>query len=645
VGRALAHAGWILALVASALAVHGWIEQPWPVPDDLRGAWAMASALLGGCGALLSAFACVAAARGWRPRPLLLLAFPTAALLVAASGLLVEIQGLLSEYAELWSGKGQDVRVARLGGPGGGALYGAALGALWAAVGYAAAGAVPSLAPAGDGSGARPRFDPVAWTTGPLAAVALVAVFLLTYALLPRVILEYGLAQAISELGQTLDGLGTVRGAWFMLPQLPLVLVLLGLPLVLRPLYASIASAADERGTRAGLALASTLGLGGAGAFALLALGSARGLHFLTALLLGNVATKQQFLANIRVDGLRLGHTALPEAVAWLVLLAVLAVPVLAAAWADLRRAVAPVGLVSLAVLAAFGLRTANGVGVAADFGPVCERECSEVDRVSTLLRGAAPQWGHQMLYDPCSLTVMIPDDVRAPVVDTDNCPEVSVNVVVDADSVLLDGVRVGGLEALAHDGEAADALRFELEEKAEDALAIARRMPSLPMTGRYLLLVDASHDWATADAARIAAGEAGWCDAHFVVAAPGGHEPEWVRTVPTGLRRGSSPHPGNTCGLAIRADGYAVLTPAGHATDIPAGESPVNHLDALLGPHARNTTLVLCPDDHQRIENVLRLQVELEPRFDKVILDSVCDQVQIAGSPDRYCDRFTAEN
>ncbi len=601
----------------------------------------MVGAALGGSGALLAAGGCIASARGWRTRPLLLLALPCAALVASGVGLYVQVDELLAQFEEQWSAYGHDTRVGLIGSAGRALLYDAGLGALWAAVGFAGAIGAAAAVRSSPGAPARRDFDPVIWAAGPLAAGTLATVYLLGHAHLVQRLRTDGVDAALRTVGESVTGLANVFGAWLLLPQLPWLLTLVGLPLVLSPLFGVMTRSDLDRGRRAGLSVAAILGIGAAGALSMLSVGGGRFLHQLVYLGGGLLQLQTTYFRYPMIDGFRTARAAQPEAAAWLLLLGVLAIPVLLAGWIEVRRALLPVGLVALAGLAAFGGRGGAAFRVAHVFGPVCQEACTELQRVTTVVRGGRPQWLRQMAVDRCPRDVRVDPGLHLPVVETDTCADVGLHLRIGPDDVTVDGVLMGGIEVLAEDGDLAELRRKVLEEKAEDARAVASRNPSYPFQGEYLLAVDTSHDWAVVDAARHAAGEAGFCDPHLVVVLPGHADPPWIRMVPTGLRRGSSTPQTTTWGLAIREGGHALLAPDGTVTGLPV-ELPV--LDALAGqtvPTSAGTTLVLCPDDDLRIAPVLRLAVELDARFDRVILDSACDDVQIAGSPDPFCTRF----
>ena len=631
-------------LVASAAAAYVWIDQPWPGwpgLGDPQGSWALAAAVLGGFGALLAAGACLASAMERRPRPLLLLVLPSAALVVSAAGLVAHTGDVLALYAAAAGTRGSDSLAVITGYPAAAALYGLGLGATWAGVGFAAAIAAGASVPTAER--VRRRFDPGPWAAGLLLVAVLAAVLLLGCADFPRVLRDQGIDVTIQRVGEAATGLATIRGGWLLLPQLPWVLALVALPAVLRPVVAGAAGELSHRGARIGLAVGGALGLGGAGALALMAIGGGRMLHCLVVLMGANSEAKQAFLANTWISGFPVVYAALPEAGAWLVLVGLLAVPAAIAARGELIRALVPVAFVALALLAAFGLRAVASVQVAGEFGPVCEQDCTELGRVTTVLRGGRPQRKAQMAYDSCGRMVNLPHGIRLPVLATDRCVEVGVILMVGREEVTLDDVDAGGLAALTEDGEAAELLRRQFAEKAEDAKAVAARNPNMPFRGRFLLAVDESHGWRVARAAIEAAGSGGFSDPRFLVAAHGSANPQWVRMVPVGLKPGTSTPASSTWGLALDDNWATILDPAGTSIRVPSGMTVADEVIRKIGPQAARSSLVICPADNQDVRAVLKLVVELTPRFDKTLVDPTCDEVWIAGSPDRYCDRFGA--
>ncbi len=113
--------------------------------------------------------------------------------------------------------------------------------------------------------------------------------------------------------------------------------------------------------------------------------------------------------------------------------------------------------------------------------------------------------------------------DLELPMSSSTKEPEVSVNVVVSRLSISVDGVKVIDVEnsEVAEEykrGPIISPLYDTLQEKADDAKAVAARNPSQPFKGRLLLQCDKSTEFSLLREVMYTAGQAQFGEFKFVV-------------------------------------------------------------------------------------------------------------------------------
>jgi len=644
--RGLFHALGILALAALGVLIQLTIEQPWPISGQL-GDWAWVWGGLGVTCALGCALAAVAAGAGWQPRPLVLLALPSALLVAAGAVLFVGVGDVLATYDEVVADELYEVRWKQLVWRGTFVWMEAALAAMWAAIGFTSSVAVAGArAPL---PGQRRGFDVVALVPGPLAAAFAAAVFVLFYGAFDMVLVRNGVGAAFAHVGETFAGLGFVEAAWLLLPIAPWLLILLVLPAGYRPLQivGRVDTGEGDGGKRCALALAGLSGVAAAATFGVVASGRASTLHHIIAVSSAKtLAETQAFLSMPFVSGGRVGHAAVPTTAAILAALGGLALLLLLTGRPRVRPLVLPGLLVGLAFLGASGQRLGATARVGAAFGPVCEEDCTHLDRATALLRGADYIPNERMRQDPCGRFAGYGPkarDLALPRVPGGECIQApSATLRVGREALDLDGqlFPLSLLEEAVRGDRESGGLAHRLQEKFDDARAVAVRNPSQPVT--YLMLgIDASYPWATVAGLRRAAGEGGWCVTAFFVDDPAFDEPTSTRLIPVGLSAGKATRPELTHGLAVTAGGLELLTATGDRHPVNASTPGLDPAILRLRPAAARSTLVLCPDDDRSIEEVLRLRQSLVPLFDQVLFESTCEEAWVAGTPDPFCARF----
>lgn len=594
--RGIAHALGILALAALGVLIQLTIEEPWPIAGQLgAGAWVWGAA--GVVCALGCAVAAVAAGAGWRPRPVLVLALPSALLVAAGAVLFVGVGQVLVIYDDILAGRLYEIRWEQLAWRGTFVWMEASLAAMWAGIGFASA------------------------------------------------------AAAFRALGNTAAGLALVDAAWLLLPLTPWVLVLLVLPSAFRALQVvgQTAPGEEDGGRRTGLVLAAMVGMAAAAAIGIVATGRTAGLHHIIAARSAQTASAlQAFLAAPYVNGFRVGHAAVPAAGAFGVALGGLALLLLVTGRPRIRATVVPLVFVGLALLVSFGLRVGATLRVVADFGPICEESCTDLDRVTALLRGAEAQRRDQLRVDPCAFASewdLAAADLRLPRVPEGECPEVGTVLRVGREIIDIGGSQwsVSALDDPRVDGRNAGRFDAQLRDHRETEEAIIIRNPSQGPHPVLILSIDASHPWATVERVRELAGAAGWCDMEFIVNDPGFQEPESPRRFGVGVPPATSIRPEFIHGRQITADGKHLVTSAGASHSIRASQPALDPAIQRLRPASSGSTLVVCPAPDRSLEEVLRVRQSLVPAFDRVILDPTCDQVRLGGVPGSFCERIEA--
>ncbi len=113
--------------------------------------------------------------------------------------------------------------------------------------------------------------------------------------------------------------------------------------------------------------------------------------------------------------------------------------------------------------------------------------------------------------------------DLQLPISSAKKEPEVSVNVVVSRSSISVDGVKVIDVRdsAVADEykrGTMITPLYDTLQEKADDAKAVAARNPSQPFKGRLLLQCDKTMRFSLLREVMYTAGQAQFGEFKFVV-------------------------------------------------------------------------------------------------------------------------------
>ena len=118
-------------------------------------------------------------------------------------------------------------------------------------------------------------------------------------------------------------------------------------------------------------------------------------------------------------------------------------------------------------------------------------------------------------------------EDLRLPSSSAIQAPEVAVNVVVSRSQIVVDGEPVldlaleEGVPVVPEDamrGNLISQLQEVLEEKADDAKAIAERSPDHPFEGRLLLQCDRSTPFSLVRSVMYTAGQAHFGQFKFVV-------------------------------------------------------------------------------------------------------------------------------
>jgi hypothetical protein len=649
--RGIVHALGILALATLGVVIQLTIEEPWPIAGQVGvGAWVWGG--LGVTCAVACAVAAVASGMGWRPRPLVLLALPCALLVAAGGVLFVGVGDVLSTYDEKLTDRLYEIRWGQLVWRGTFVWMEAALAAMWAGIGFAAAVAVAGArAPL---PGQRRGLDVVALVPGPLAAGWAVAVFLLFYGSFDLVLTRDGVGAAFSAVGETLAGLGHVEAAWLLLPLAPGLLILLILPSLFRPLQVvgRVDPGGGDGGRRCGLALAGLGGVAAAAALGIVAFGRATTLHNIIAARSANtVAEVQVFLSMLFVSGGRVGHAAVSTTAATLLALAGLALLLLLTGRPRLRPLALPGLVVGLAFLLSSGLRLGATARVGVEFGPVCEDDCTELDRATALLRGAEAIRNDQMRVDPCERNnevYITRADLRLPVVPADACLMVGTLLKVGRQTL---GLNLGewtldALEDPQLDGRNAGRFDASLRNFCETEKEIITRNLHRPLLRPHpvlVLAVDQSHRWATVQRVLDLAGEAGWCDTEFVVAAPGFEDPRSYRRIGTGLPPATSIRPELIHGLVLSGEGKTLITSSGERHALSATPLSLDPAIQRLRPSPAQSTLVLCPADDRSLEEVLRVRQSLARGFARVIFDPTCDDIWLGGSPGSFCERVGA--
>ena len=550
--RAVVHALCIVALAGLGWWIHLSTDYPFPGPlaPDFReaavvGAWKWIPGAAGSAGLLLCAVACFFASKRRGTWLLLIPIVPVGILGLAALGYHGEVRDLVVGFGtpEVRS-RGYQSMSWWLSANAYAVQLVLARGILWTWLAYLAVAAAAACTPA-----PRREGDVTfrwAWPATTATALAgLLLVYVLCHAGVFFRLLHARHLDPWGQLGAAAKGLVDPQSLAIQSPFLASLAILVVLTSLLLPLWPRVADLAGRSTPHAREARA-VAGVAVFGAcvtqgLAFWSMASARlMLNFHVALIASTASAKQAVLGLWGLHSPFKDYRAgAPICIALLVTAVVIAGPLLVPSLRARRALVSSTLLLALALAVFAGVRSSAFLQLSTELAPDCTEQCTELDRMAAALTFSRIQHSKQLLSDRCwgSPGVAESDDLRLVRMESDRCPEIAVQLHLRRNEVLIDSMPIntpvaGQVFAPSCDPELLHRVRAHLDDKVEDAQAIAARNPSFRFKGRLVVIPDRSTPSGALDCLMSEAYAAGFTDPRIVVARPGRPFPLLLRTV-----------------------------------------------------------------------------------------------------------------
>jgi hypothetical protein len=531
--------GWALRLTENTPLVRpwAWLAAEW----EALGIWGWAPAALGCLGLGLCLVACLVVGSGrrfWLPA---LLVVPALCLTLCAALFYIEIRDLVNTFADA------DVRNGNYSGAVqwlSGHAYFAQLplvrGTRWAALSLVGAAIAAGCTAAPDHD--KPDGLRLGWPLVTFGAVLLaLTVYVFGCARIFRSIGESPIQWG--DLGRTLESLTYPAPLVMQLPVFVGLSVLGLLPLVLMNLRPQLAElqGLPTRLLDSARATAATATLAAGVAFGLGAWLSASS----SAIQLTHWAlSSASFESRRHVWGILSGYSSsltyiagVPLSLATLAVAVVVAAPMLVTSLRAWPRWMVPFALVAIPWLLFAGIRGAALPHISRYMDPGCTEQCTDLDRIATLLALSRLQHNRQIIRDRCDDAVWVRQGRSLTIAryESDQCPDIAVNLRLEQHAIQIDGVSSHRTEGtpLTCDPDLLSRVRVELAEKIEQHKAVAVRNPGMPrFEGHLTVIPDRDTPAGTLDCLLAAAFEAGFTKPSVVVARPAPPFPLLVRIV-----------------------------------------------------------------------------------------------------------------
>lgn len=543
--RPLLHAAAIAALLALGGLLQYGLHRPWGGYRDL-GWWLWVPAavtVVGGIGCAVGGFY---TARGGVVVPAWVLVVPAVVAGLAAVAWIGEVGALVEQI--------RDPGVIALGPTAGDRMVAEAamrchqkayLALTWAGLGFAAAAVVAGCRP--PPAAQNPDVHrTVLWRAMTISAVVgcgAIAAFLFKYtAVITR--LRHSGVNAWTVIQKQTLGLHEVDAAWMVTPMFAAVAVIALLPILVLALWPRqnpldeisdhARASARAAGAAAQLGVAATLGL------AMWVKASPTLISFLwySTTLFRRWELGNKIMAGEYPDPWLFYRTGVTSIIAITVAGVLVSLPLLVTAGRHTRRWLLPMGILLLTIA---GLGVSRSVAVTKAhraFGPLCNANCVERDKAVSLLCLQRYPKNSEMLRDKCYV-YSLPEDVdfRLPRAESTHCPMVSVRIATRRSKLKVDGVSIielmdWGTKDDSDPSSGGPRLLPVLEEKADDARAIAARNPNQPFDGLITLALDERTPMGLVDRIRRTALEASFHDQALIVHLPGSSRIPRHRTI-----------------------------------------------------------------------------------------------------------------
>ncbi len=550
--RAIVHALCIVALAGLGWWIHLSTDYPFPGPlaPDLReaavvGAWTWIPGAAGSAGLLLCAVACFFATKRHGTWLLLVPIVPVGVLGLAALGYHGEVRDLVVGIGdpEVRS-RGYQSMTWWLSANAYAVQLVLARGLLWTWLAYLAVAVAAACAPAPRGEGGVTfRW---AWPATTATALAgLLVVYVLCHAGVFSRLQHAPHLDPWGNFGGAAKGLVDPQSLAIQSPFLAGLAILVVLTSLLLPLWPRVVDlagnstpSASEARAVAGVAVFGACVTQG---LAFWSMASARlMLNFHVALIASTASAKQAVLGvwglHSPFEAYRAGA---PICIALLVTAVVIAGPLLFPSLHARRALVSSTLLLALALAVFTGVRSSALHQLSTELAPRCTEQCTELDRMAAAMTLSRIQHSKQLLTDRCwaSPGVSESDDLRLVRMESDRCPEIAVQLHLHRNEIRVDSMPIrspvaGQAFAPSCDPELLRRVRASLDEKVDDARAIAARNPNHPFKGRLVVIPDRSTPSGALDCLMSEAFAAGFTDPRIIVARPGRPVPLLLRTV-----------------------------------------------------------------------------------------------------------------
>jgi len=631
--RAFVHAVGIVGLIGLGWWVHLSAEYPFPGPlaPDLQasvivGPWAWLPSVAGCIGMVLCLGLCIAAARrrnGWLS---LSLQAPVLVLVLASLGFHVEVGELVADVSD------PDVRPAEymsivwwMAAKGFHVQLILARGLLWAWLLYVAVALAASCTPMPRRRGG----DTLRWAW-PLSVLAALAGVIFVYALAHASVFQRLIylrhLDPWARLGEAAGGLIDPRALPIQSPFLTALLVLFLLTLALLPLRVRVEDLSERPAADTSRARA-TAGIAALGACTTLGLafwtfaGARVMLNIHTAIGASSAEAKQALLLLWGVHSPFRDYSAgLVVSLALVVTAFVVAGPLLATSIRTKRVWAIPAATLVLFLLTFALFRAAVLPRITAEFSPHCTEQCTEFDRIAAVMTFSRMQINTQLIRDRCDYSggIIESEELTLVRMESDRCVEIGVNLRLETDAVHVDWSQIlpaeaGGATAPSCDPVTRERVHAILEERAEDARAVAARNPNRPFKGRLLVVPDRSTPAGALDCLLADAYEAGFLEQHLAVVRPGRPFPLFVRTVQIHADRTLVPPEGTPVWtLALSPDEAILTSPAGETWTASEAHLLVEDARSVLSRFRGSPMLWVHRSDDLTLEADLQARVAL---------------------------------